>query len=136
MKASLLILPAFLVLAAVSARAQCGSSRGGGHTAHGVAQGRGDHQEMDPRQSRATNTICPAMGQPVNPGRDREVVIRGNYYLVCCGGCGPELAENYDKYFDKEGRPLNDPKREGKTPAREAERPTPAAPPAHEGHQH
>ena len=80
----------------------CGS---GGHS-------QGGHSQPEPSQSkvRATNTLCPVMSQPVKPGRDREVVIRGNYYLVCCDGCGPLMADNPDKYFDKEGRPRNEPR--------------------------
>lgn len=136
MKARSLLIP-ILVLAAIPAMAQCGPSRGG-HSGHG---GSGNHsgqvQESGPKV-KATNTICPAMGQPVKPGRDREVVIRGNYYLVCCDGCGPELAENYDKYFDKEGRPLNAPSKDDTASTRKEEKPVPPAPAptAHSGHQH
>jgi hypothetical protein len=76
------------------------------------------------------------MGEPVDPGRDREVVIRGNSYLVCCGGCGPEMTEHYDKYFDKEGRPLNDPQKNGSRTQKGSDQPAPANPSGHEGHQH
>ena len=134
MKASLILLPVFLTLSAVPAHAQCGSSRGGGHSGHGSDQGRAGYQESAPNV-RGTNTICPVMGQPVKPDRDREVFIRGNYYLVCCGGCGPEMSEHYDQYFDKEGRPLNDPKRTRERPAKGSEAPAPA-PSGHEGHKH
>lgn len=72
------------------------------------------------------------MSQPVKPGRDREVIIRGNYYLVCCDGCGPDLADNPDKYLDKEGRPKNAPKDEGSR-AREPQAPAPSD---HSEHQH
>ncbi len=86
-------------------------------------------QEDNEPKVHATNTICPVMGRPVKPGRDREVVIRGNYYLVCCDGCGPDMSEHYDKYLDKEGRPLNDPKRQPKPdPKKDADKPVPAPP--------
>jgi hypothetical protein len=52
------------------------------------------------------------MGQPVKPFRDREVVIGGEYYLICHGTCSPELAEHKEKYLDKEGKPLNTPKKD------------------------
>ncbi len=98
-----------------------------------MAQDHSTHEGDGPK-IHATNTICPVMGKPVKPGRDREVVIRENYYLVCCDGCGPELAEHYDKYLDKEGRPLNDPKRDPKSdpksdPKNDADKPV-SAPPA------
>ena len=47
------------------------------------------------------------MGRPVKAVRDREVVVGGSTYLVCCDGCGPELAEHRGKYLDPDGRPLN-----------------------------
>lgn len=105
----------------------CGSS---GHS----QGGHGGHSQPAPSQPkvRATNTLCPVMSQPVKPGRDREVVIRGNYYLVCCDGCGPDMADNPDKYLDKEGRPKNTPKDEGSR-AREPQAPAPSD---HSEHQH
>jgi hypothetical protein len=82
---------------------------------------------------RATNTLCPVMGDPVKPGRDREVVIQGGYYLVCCDGCGPKMAEQPDKYLDKDGRPRNAPKDPEGSKAREPE----ASPkPERSEHQH
>lgn len=134
MNLSTLTLPASLVLAMTPAYAQCG----GGHSSHGGYSQTQDHsarQESAPKV-RATNTICPVMGESVKSGRDREVAIRGKYYLVCCGGCGPEMSENYDKYLDKEGRPLNAPSEDGATPAKKDEKPVPPAPPAHGGHRH
>ncbi len=130
MNVSTLLLPALFAISVTPVFAQCG----GGHSNHGgysPAQDHSAHQESAPKV-KATNMICPVMGEAVEPGRDREVAIRGKYYLVCCGGCGPEMAEHYDKYLDQEGRPLNDPKRD---PRRSEERPAPA-PSAHEGHQH
>lgn len=126
MKTITILFP-LLLLSAVPAFAQCGAGRGG-HSGHS--------QEAGPAV-KATNTICPVMGQPVKPGRDREVVIRGKHYLVCCDGCGPEMSAHYDKYLDPEGRPLNDPGRKpsSEDPKREAEKPVPA-PQGHEGHQH
>ena len=129
-----LLLPTLLALAVAPAYAQCGGGHGG-HGGHSTAQDHSAHREEAP-MVHATNTICPVMGREVKPGRDREVVIRGNYYLVCCDGCGPDMSENYDKYLDKDGRPLNDPKRDSKAaPKMDPDKPTPA-PPAQEGHQH
>ena len=138
MHVSTLLLPAVLALSVAPAYAQCGPSHGGGHSGHSdhsPAQDHSAHQESG-LKVKATNTICPVMGREVKPGRDREVVIRGNYYLVCCDGCGPDMSENHDKYLDEDGQPLNDPKRDPKNDSKkDANRPAPA-PPAHEGHQH
>ena len=108
----------------------CGSGghSQGGHGSHGSQS----LPEPSRPKVRSTNTLCPVMGQPVKPGRDREVVIRGNYYLVCCDGCGPDMADNPDKYLDKEGRPKNAPKDEGSR-TREPQAP---AQPDHSEHQH
>lgn len=125
MKALVLLLP-LLSLAAIPAMAQCGPSHGG-HSGH--------VQEAGPKV-KATNTICPVMGQPIKPGRDREVVIRGNYYLVCCDGCGPEMSEHHDKYLDTEGRPLNDPGPKEQAPAGEPARQSAPSASGHEGHPH
>lgn len=156
MNVSTLLLPALLALSA-PAYAQCGGGHSGhgggqsGHGSHAKAQDHSGHQESG-QKVKATNTICPVMGREVKPGRDREVVIRENQYLVCCDGCGPEMSEHYDKYFDKGGRPLNDPKRDPRSDPKtepkvdskpepkvdskkDADKPVPA-PPAHEGHQH
>ena len=87
----------------------CGSGghSQGGHGGHGGAPSRQRQPEPDRPKVRATNTLCPVMSQPVKPGRDREVVVGGEYYLVCHDGCGPEMAEHKDKYLDKDGRPKN-----------------------------
>lgn len=139
MNVSILLLPALLALSAAPAYAQCG----GGHSSHtrgssghgGQVQGHAGHQDSGPKV-KATNRICPVMGQEVKPGRDREVVIRGHQYLVCCDGCGPEMAEHFDKYFDKDGVPLNDPARDSKAdPKQDAGKPAPAQP-SPERHQH
>ncbi len=134
MNISNLLLPTLLTLSVAPAHAQCGGGQSG-HGGHSAVQDHSGHQDSDPKV-KATNTICPVMGREVKPGRDREVVIRGNYYLVCCDGCGPDMSENHDKYLDKEGQPRNDPKRDPKAdPKKEVEKPVPA-PPVHEGHQH
>lgn len=98
----------------------------GGHDGHGQT-------EPDRPRARAVNKICPVMGQPVKPGRDREVVVRGNYYLVCCDGCGPEMAERPDKYLDRDGRPRNAPRDADGSRNREPGAP---AQPDHSEHQH
>jgi hypothetical protein len=137
MNATTLILPLLMTFASAPVMAQCGPSSGGhsGHGGHGTSQDHSGHQESGPKV-KATNMICPVMGQPVKPGRDREVVIRGNYYLVCCDGCGPEMSEHYDKYLDPDGRPLNDPKRNSQSDSKKDEGKAAPAPQGHEGHQH
>lgn len=127
MKTSHFLFPLSLMIFAAPAWAQ--HSHGGGHSDHGSSPGRARPQESEPQKIHATNTICPVMGRPVKPGRDREVVIRGNYYLVCCDGCGPAMSEQYDKYLDKDGKPLNDPKNDSK---KQGGKPAdkPASPPA------
>ena len=109
----------------------CGTSghSQGGHGSHGSQS----QAEPSRPKVRATNTLCPVMGQPVKPERDREVVIRGNYYLVCCDGCGPNMADNPDKYLDKEGRPKNAPKDSDDSRTQEPQAP---AQPDHSEHQH
>lgn len=135
MKASHILFPLSLVIFALPAQAQ--HSHGGGHSDHGSGRGQAQPQEDTLPKFHATNTICPVMGRPVKPGRDREVVIRGNYYFVCCDGCGPAMSEQYDKYLDKDGKPLNDPKNDPKKgtdkPAdKAADKPAPATPEAHQ----
>lgn len=136
MRPSSLIAPFLLAFLASPASAQCGP----GHSGHSGNSGHQGHpsQEPAPKKVTATNTLCPVMGREVKPGRDREVVVRGKTYLVCCDGCGPAMAENYDKYLDADGRPRNAPKDPGpaKKDSKEKEaRPAPPAPPA-EGHKH
>lgn len=113
----------------------CGStgSSQGGHGGHGAAPSRQRQPDPDRPKVHAINSICPVMGQPVKPGRDREVVIRGNYYLVCCDGCGPDMADNPDKYLDKEGRPKNTPKDSDESKSRESVAPVK---PATSEHKH
>lgn len=102
----------FATLLAVPSPQGCGHSgpSQGGHSGHGGAPSR--QAEPERPKVHATNTICPVMGNPVKPGRDREVVVGGEYYLVCCDSCGPEMAEHKAKYLDKEGKPLNTPKKD------------------------
>lgn len=133
MRPSHLIAPFLLAFVASPASAQCGPGHSG-HSSHHGSQS----QEPAPKKVTATNTLCPVMGREVKPGRDREVVVRGKTYLVCCDGCGPEMAEHYDKYLDADGRPRNAPKEtapDKKVPAEGEPRPTPAAPPS-EPHKH
>lgn len=109
----LFLAAAFLV--STPAFAQCGGGHRGhsGHSGHGGHGSRPDHsghQDSGPKVT-ATNTLCPVMGRSVKAGRDREVVVGGKTYLVCCDGCGPEMAEHREKYLDKDGKPLNAPKK-------------------------
>lgn len=117
-------LAAALAVASIPALAQCGPGHGG-HGGGGSSHQHGNNNDKPTRKVTAINTVCPVMGQEVKAGRDREVVVGGQTYLVCCDGCGPELAEHKEKYLDKEGKPLNAPK------SRPSE-----APSGHEGHQH
>ena len=54
-----------------------------------------------------TNTICPVMGNKVNPAKSPKVAVRGQEYFLCCPGCDKKLAENPDKYLEKDGTPKN-----------------------------
>ena len=96
-------LAAMFIYAPVPSFAQCSAHSGhGDHATH-------DHagNQDSARKVTATNTLCPVMGEAVKPGRDKEVVVNGNTYLVCCDGCGPEMAEHKEAYLDKDGKPLN-----------------------------
>lgn len=104
----------------------------GGHGGHGRQSGPAPSEPFRPKV-RASNTICPVMGEPVEAGRDREVVLQEGYYLVCCDGCGPEMAEHKEKYLDKDGRPKNAPKDSDKPKPQEPDAP---AQQDHSGHQH
>ena len=111
-----MFLATLLAFAATPSFAQCGGH--GGHSGHGDHASNPDHsghQDSGPKIT-ATNTICPVMGRVVKAGRDREVVVGGKTYLVCCDGCGPEMAEHKGKYLDKDGKPLNTPKKEEAKP--------------------
>ncbi len=55
----------------------------------------------------ATNTLCPVMGDKVNPAKSPKVVVRGQEYYLCCKGCDKKLAENPDKYLEQDGTPKN-----------------------------
>ena len=54
-----------------------------------------------------TNTICPVMGNKVNPAKRPKVAVRGQEYFLCCKGCDKKLAENPDKYLEQDGTPKN-----------------------------
>lgn len=91
----------------------------------------GDHRPSEPAKpkARAANTICPVMGEAVNVEKNRSVLVRSRYYLVCCGKCADELYDFPGKYLGPDGRPLNAPKED---PAKEA----PADPPPAPEHHH
>ena len=138
MNAYTLVVSTLLALSITPAFAQHSHGGNPGRTGRGSAPDHSSHQDGPPKVN-ATNSVCPVMGREVKSGRDREVVIRGNYYLVCCDGCGPDMSEHYEKYLDKDGRPLNDPKRNSKadpkSDPKDAGKPAPA-PSSQEGHQH
>jgi hypothetical protein len=109
--------------------AQCAPSHGGhssGHSYH-------DSPEPSRPRTRAKNTLCPVMTQPVTPGVHPETLVEGRFYLLCCAGCAPELVDHPEKYLDREGRPLNDKKRPEVSRPQETVAP---APQDHSGHQH
>ena len=54
----------------------------------------------------ATNTICPVLGNPTDAS-SATVVVRGQAYRYCCGGCPQQLLANPDKYLNKDGTPRN-----------------------------
>jgi hypothetical protein len=97
-------LTVLLVLSAAPAFAQHA-----GHSGHSSPPAPVPSEDSGPKVT-ATNKVCPVMGRPVKPIRDREVVNSGTTYLICCDGCGAEMYEHRDKYLDQEGKPLNAPK--------------------------
>ena len=54
----------------------------------------------------ATNTVCPVLGGKVTE-KSKTVVVRGQEYRLCCGGCDADLLKNPDKYLDKDCTPKN-----------------------------
>lgn len=59
-----------------------------------------------PQVKPATNTKCPVLGGQVTE-KSRTVVVRGQAYRLCCGGCDAALLKNPDKYLEKDGTPKN-----------------------------
>jgi YHS domain-containing protein len=55
----------------------------------------------------ATNTVCPVLGNKVTPGKSPKVVVRGQEYYLCCAGCDTKLAQEPNKYLEKDGTPKN-----------------------------
>lgn len=121
----LIPLATLVALSSSPAFGQCGPGHGGhgGHGGHDSGNSHARHEEPAPKVT-ATNKVCPVMGRPVKAGRDMQVVVGGNTYLVCCPGCGPEMAEHKEKYLGKDGKPLNAPKEED--PKKEEPKPEPA----------
>ncbi len=60
-----------------------------------------------PAPKPATNTKCPVMGDKVDPKKSPKVVVRGQEYFLCCGGCKAKLEKDPDKYLNKDGTPKN-----------------------------
>jgi len=59
-----------------------------------------------PQVKTATNTKCPVLGGKVSE-KSKTVVVRGQEYRLCCGGCDTTLLKNPDKYLEKDGSPRN-----------------------------
>jgi YHS domain-containing protein len=54
----------------------------------------------------ATNAKCPVLGGKVSE-KSKTVVVRGQEYRICCGGCDTTMLKNPDKYLEKDGTPKN-----------------------------
>ena len=54
----------------------------------------------------ATNTKCPVLGGPTDAS-SMTVVVRGQAYRLCCGGCAGQLSANPDKFLKPDGTPKN-----------------------------
>jgi YHS domain-containing protein len=61
-----------------------------------------------PTPKPATNTVCPITGEKVT-AKSKKVVVRGQEYYYCCGGCENKLKADPDKYLNKDGTPKNAP---------------------------
>ena len=59
-----------------------------------------------PADKPATNTICPVLGGKVSE-KSKTVVVRGETYRICCGGCDTKMLKDPDKYLQKDGTPKN-----------------------------
>ncbi len=59
-----------------------------------------------PQAKPATNTKCPVLGGKVTE-KSKTVVVRGQEYRICCGGCDATLLKDPDKYLQKDGTPKN-----------------------------
>lgn len=59
-----------------------------------------------PQAKPATNTKCPVLGGKVSE-KSKTVVVRGQEYRLCCGGCDATLLKDPDKYLEKDGTPKN-----------------------------
>ena len=59
-----------------------------------------------PHAKPATNTKCPVLGGKVTE-KSKTVVVRGQEYRLCCGGCDAQLLKDPDKYLEKDGTPKN-----------------------------
>lgn len=59
-----------------------------------------------PQVKPATNTVCPVLGGKVT-AKSKTVVVRGQEYRLCCGGCDQNLEATPDKYLEQDGTPKN-----------------------------
>ena len=55
-----------------------------------------------PAAKPATNTSCPVLGGKVSE-KSKTVVVRGETYRICCGGCDTQMLKDPDKYLEKDG---------------------------------
>lgn len=54
----------------------------------------------------ATNAKCPVLGGKVSE-KSKTVVVRGQTYRICCGGCDARMLKDPDRYLEKDGTPKN-----------------------------
>lgn len=59
-----------------------------------------------PQARPATNAKCPVLGGKVTE-KSKTVVVRGQTYRLCCGGCDAQLLKDPDKFLEKDGTPKN-----------------------------
>lgn len=59
-----------------------------------------------PQAKPATNAKCPVLGGKVSE-KSKTVVVRGQAYRLCCGGCDATLLKNPDQYLERDGTPRN-----------------------------
>jgi hypothetical protein len=59
-----------------------------------------------PQAKPATNNVCPVLGSTVD-ATSKVVVVRGQEYRICCGGCDKKIMAAPDTYLQKDGTPKN-----------------------------
>jgi hypothetical protein len=65
--------------------------------------------DAKPAPKPATNTLCPVMGGKVTE-KSPTVVVKGQAYRLCCGGCDKKLQADPARYLAPDGTPKNAPR--------------------------